>query len=79
MKLEAEAERTKIETEKLRTEAEQRRQKFEPRKLEMEHYLRIREVQVNVEQDGSGEGGVPRNNRGHSVAMKALKLSLIHI
>jgi len=40
----------------------------------MEHDLRMREVQVNVEQDGGGEGGVPRSNRSHSVAMKALKL-----
>jgi len=38
------------------------------------HDLRMREVRVNVEQDGGGEGGVPRSNRGHSVAMKALKL-----
>ena len=49
-------------------------QEFELRKLEMEQDLRLREVQVNVEQDGSGEGRVPRSNRGHSVAMKALKL-----
>ena len=56
----AEAERTKIETEKLRIEGEQIKQEFELRKLEMEHDLRIREVQVNVEQNGSGEGGVPR-------------------
>ena len=50
---------------------------FELRKMEMEHDLRLREVQVNVEQDGGGEG-VPRSNRGHSVAMKALKLPLFN-
>ena len=33
---------------------------------------------VNVEQDGGGEGGVPRSNRSHSVAMKALKLPLFN-
>ena len=44
----------------------------------MEQDLRLREVQVNVEQDGSGEGRVPRSNRGHSVAMKALKLPLFN-
>ena len=44
----------------------------------MEQDLRLREVQVNVEQNGGGEGGVPRNNRGHSVAMKALKLPLFN-
>jgi len=71
MKLEAEAESARIE-------AEQRRQEFELRKLEMEHDLRMREVQVNVEQDGGGEGGVPRSNRGHSIAMKALKLPLFN-
>jgi len=38
----------------------------------------LREVQVNVEQDGGGKGGVPRSNRGHSVAMKALKLPLFN-
>jgi len=37
----------------------------------------MREVQVNVAQNGSGEG-VPRSNRGHSVAMKALKLPLFN-
>jgi len=46
--------------------------------MEMEHDLRLREVQVNVEQDGGGEGGVPRSNRGHPVAMKALKLPLFN-
>ena len=77
MKLEAEAEseRAKIEAEK---EIERRRQEFELRKMEMDHDLRLREVQVNVEQDGGGEGGVPRSNRGHSVAMKALKLPLFN-
>ena len=74
MKIEAEAERAKIEAEK---ESERRRQEFELRKMEMEHDLRLREVQVNVEQDGGGEG-VPRSNRGHSVAMKALKLPLFN-
>ena len=59
MKFEAEAERAKIEAEKekaserMKLEAEQeserRRQEFELRKLEMEHDLRMREVQVNVE------------------------------
>jgi len=46
--------------------------------MEMEHDLRLREVQVNVEQNDGGEGGVPRSNRGHSVVMnmKALKLPL---
>ena len=88
MKLEAEAERAKIEAEKEKEsermkleaekESESRRQEFELRKLEMEHDLRMREVQVNVEQNGSGEGGVPRSNRGHSVAMKALKLPLFN-
>jgi len=43
----------------------------------MEHDLRMREVQVNVEQDGGGEGGVPRSNR-LNFAMKALKLSLFN-
>jgi len=75
MKLEAEAERAKIEAEK---ESERRRQQFELRNLEMEQDLRLREVQVNVEQDGGGEGGAPRSNRGHSVAMKALKLPLFN-
>jgi len=70
-----ESEKLKIEAEK---ELERRRQEFELRKLEMEQVLRLREVQVNVEQDGGGEGGVPRSNRGHSVAMKALKLSLFN-
>ena len=78
MKLEEEK-----ESERMKFEAEQRRQEFELRKLEMEQDLRLTEVQVNVEQNGGGEGGVPRNNRGHSVAMKALILplflSLIHI
>ena len=46
MKLEAEAERAKTETEKLKIEAEQRRQEFELRKLEMEHDLREREREV---------------------------------
>jgi len=84
MKIEAEAERVKIEDEAKRAkieaekESERRRQEFELRKLEMEHDLRMREVQVNVEQDGGGEGGVPRSNRGHSVAMKALKLPLFN-
>ena len=73
MKLEAEAERAKIEAEK---ESERRRQEFELQKIKVEHDLRLREVQVNVEQDGGGEGGVPRSNRGHSVATKALKLPL---
>ena len=68
-----ELEKLKIEAEK---ESERRRQELELRKMEMEHDLRIREAQVNVEQDGSGEGGAPRSNRGHSVAMKALKLPL---
>ena len=40
----------------------------------MEQDLRLREVQVNVEQDGGGERGMIRSNRGHSVATKALKL-----
>ena len=65
----------KIEAEK---ESGRRRQEFELRKLEMEQDLRLREVQVNVEQDGGGEGGVPRSNHGHSVAMKALKLPLFN-
>ena len=46
--------------------------------MEAEHDLRLREVQVNVEQDGGGERGVPRSNRGHSAAMKALKLPLFN-
>ena len=71
MKFEAEVERAKIE-------AEQRRQEFELRKLELEQDLRLREVQVNVEQNGGGEGGVLRSNRGHSVAIKALKLPLFN-
>jgi len=75
LKIEAEVERAKIEAEK---ESERRRQEFELRKMEMDHDLRLREVQVNVEQDGGGEGGVPRSNRGHSVAMKALKLPLFN-
>jgi len=74
-KIEAEAERAKMEAEK---ESERRRQEFELRKMEVEHDLRLREVQVNVEQDGGGEGGVHRSNRGHSVAMKALKLPLFN-
>jgi len=78
MKFEAEAEKAKIETEKLKIEAERRRQEFELRKMEMEHDLRLREVQINVEQDGGGSGGVPSSNRGHSVAMKALKLPLFN-
>jgi len=86
MKLEAEAEkakiakveRAKIETEKLKIEAERRRQEFELRKMEMEHDLRLRGVQINVEQDGTGAGGVPNSNRGHSIAMKALKLLLFY-
>ena len=86
MKIEAEAqkesERMKLEAEKesehMKFEAEQRRQEFELRKLEMEQDLRLREIQVNVEQNGGGEGGVPRSNRGHSVAMKALKLPLFN-
>ena len=44
----------------------------------MEQDLRLREVQVNVEQNGGGEGGVHRSNRGNSVAMKALKLPLFN-
>jgi len=71
MKFEAEAERAKIETER-------RRQEFELRKMEMEHDRRLREVQINVEQDGGGAVGVPSGNRGHSVAMKALKLPLFN-
>ena len=67
MKIEAEAqkesERMKLEAEKeserMKFEAEQRRQEFELRKLEMERDLRLREVHVNVEQNGGGEGGVP--------------------
>jgi len=82
MKFEAETKRAKIEagkeSERMKTEAEQRRQEFELRKLEMEQDLRLREVQVNVEQNGGSEGGVPRSNRGHSVAMKALKLPLFN-
>jgi len=66
MKIEAEA------------ESERRRQEFELRKMEMEHDLRVREVQANAEQDVGGEGRVPRTNRGHSVAMKALKLPLFN-
>jgi len=46
--------------------------------MEMEHDLRSREVQVNVEQDGGGEGVVPGSNRGHSAAMKAFKLPLFN-
>jgi len=38
----------------------------------------LRGVQINVEQDGGGAGGVPSSNRGHSVAMKALKLPLFN-
>ena len=75
LKIETEAERAKVEAEK---KSERRRQEFELRKLEMEHDLRMREVQVNVEQHGGGEGGVSRSNRGHSVAMKALKLPLFN-
>jgi len=52
----AEVERAKIETEKLKIEAERRRQEFELRKMEMEHDLRSRGVQINVEQDGGGAG-----------------------
>jgi len=44
--------------------------------MEMEHDMRLREVQINVQQDGAGAGGVPSSNRGHSVAMRALKLPL---
>jgi len=73
--IEAEAERVRIEAEK---ESERRRQEFELWKMEMEHDLRLREVQVSVEQDGGGEGGVPMSNRGHLVAMKALKLPLFN-
>jgi len=76
MKIEDEAERTKTEAEKesermkieAEAESERRRQEFELRKM----------VHANVEQDGGGEGGVPRTNRGHSVAMKALKLPLFN-
>ena len=46
--------------------------------MEIEQDLRLREVQVNVEQNGGGEGGVPRSNCGHSVARKALKLPLFN-
>jgi len=75
LKIETEAERAKMKVEK---ESERKRQEFELRKMEMEHDLRLRVVKVNVEQDGGGEGGVPRSNRGHSVAMKALKLPLFN-
>jgi len=75
LKIEAEAERAKIEAEK---ESERRRQEFELRKMEMEHDMRLREAQINVEQDGGGAGGVPSSNRGHFVAMKALKLLLFN-
>jgi len=44
--------------------------------MEMKHDLRLRGVQINVEQDGCGARGVHSSNRGHSVAMKALKLPL---
>jgi len=44
----------------------------------VEQDLRYVSAQVNVEQNGGGEGGVPRNNRGHSAAMKALKLPLFN-
>jgi len=71
MKLVAEAEKAKIE-------AERRRQEFELRKIEMEHDLRLREAQINVEQDGGGAGKVPSSNRGHSIAMKALKIPLFN-
>jgi len=77
LKIEAEkeSERIKLEAEK---ESERRRQEFELRKMEMEHDLRLREARINVEQDGGGAGGVPSSNRGHSVAMKALKLPLFN-
>jgi len=74
-KIEAEAERAKIEAEK---DSERRRQEFELQKMEMEHDMRLKEVQINVEQDGGGAGGVPSSNRGHSVAMKALKLPIFN-
>jgi len=74
----AEVERAKIETEKRKMEAERRKQAFKLRKMEMEHDLRLRGVQINVEQDGGGAGGVPSSNRGHSIAMKALKLPLFN-
>jgi len=38
----------------------------------------VRKAEINVEQDGGGAGGVPCSNRGHSVAMKALKLPLFN-
>jgi len=83
---EKESERIKIEAEKelermkiaAEAESEQRRQEFQLQKMDMEHDLRVRAVQANVEQDGGAEGGVPRTNRGHSVAMKALKLPLFN-
>jgi len=68
-------EKLKIEAEK---ESERRRQEFELRKMEMEHDMRLREVQINVEQNGGGDGGVPNSNRAHSVAMKALKIPLFN-
>jgi len=53
--------------------------------------MRLREVQINVEQDGGGplmfavrdtcpqdSTGFTSSNRGHSVAMKALKLPLFN-
>jgi len=46
--------------------------------MEMEHDMRLREAQINVEQDGGGAGGGPSSNRGHSVTMKALKLPLFN-
>jgi len=74
----AEVERAKIETEKLKIEAERRIQEFERRKMKMEHDLRLRGVQIIVEQNGGGAGGVPSSNRGHLVDMKALKLPLFN-
>jgi len=75
LKIEAEDERAKIKAEK---KSERGRQEFELRKMEMEHDMRLREVQINVEQNGGSAGGVPGSKRGHSVAMKALKLPLFN-
>jgi len=65
LKIEAQAERAKIETEKRKIEAERRKQEFELQKMEIEHDLRLRKIQINVEQNGGGAGGVPSSNRGH--------------
>jgi len=40
--------------------------------------MRLREVRINADQDHGGAGGVPSSNRGHSAAMKALKIPLFN-